>query len=250
MRPLLFENCRSYLLAHATPPPPGTPPPPLRAITISRQTGAGAITVGRLLMNEFENRPGHDPHRPWAVFDRELVQRVLRDHKLPSTLEPYLPEDSRPKVIDVIEDLLGIHPPNWTLVEHTKHTILRLAETGNVIIVGRGGNLVTKSLGHVFHVRLVAPINTRVRHIRDYYNLSQADAVDFIKKEDRARARYIREHFAADVEDSLQYHLTINTGLIGFPQTAHLIADAVLQTMSASPPRNSGAVMANIRRVE
>jgi len=34
-------------------------------------------------------------------------------------------------------------------------TILHLAEQGNVILIGRGANLVTRELQHVFHVRLV-----------------------------------------------------------------------------------------------
>ena len=43
------------------------------------------------------------------------------------------------------------------LVHKTAKTILQLAEMGNVIIIGRGANVVTAHMNNIFHVRLVAP---------------------------------------------------------------------------------------------
>lgn len=35
----------------------------------------------------------------------------------------------------MVDELLGLHPSSWTLVEHTTQTIRRLAVMGNVILV-------------------------------------------------------------------------------------------------------------------
>ncbi|MEA3186926.1 MAG: hypothetical protein QOD99_756, partial [Chthoniobacter sp.] len=48
--------------------------PGLPAITISRDTAAGAVTIGQLLVDELNRRNGS---KPWAVFDRNLVEQVL-----------------------------------------------------------------------------------------------------------------------------------------------------------------------------
>lgn len=226
MKPSLFDKCRTYLVAQvSTPPLPPSQPP--RAITISRETGAGALTIGQLLAEYLQARQ-NEGQSPWAVFDRNLVEKVLEDHGLQKTLAEHMPEDVAPRIRNVVEEILGVHPPPWTLVENTSRTILKLASLGNVVLVGRGAHLITAHLKHVFHVRLIAPVEQRIAHMETFYNLNHDDAVHFTHKTDRARARYVREHFKSDVDDPLHYHLTINTGLVSFNETARLIGDAVL----------------------
>jgi hypothetical protein len=227
MNPRLLDQCRTYLLAHAITAPAGEPRPAPRAVTISRETGAGAITIGELVARSLQERGMGDPRRPWAVFDRNLVKQVLVDHKLPLELEKYMPEDAADRVEDLVEDLLGVHPAARTLAEHSTHTIHRLAQRGNVILVGRGGNRVTAHLKHVFHVRLIAPRDVRIRHVGEYYSLSRKKAAEFVRKSDVARARYVRRHFHASISDPLQYHITINTAAVDYPTAARLIVEAV-----------------------
>jgi len=235
MTPLLFEKCRDYLLAHAVSDCSERNCPPLRAVTLSRETGAGAITIGRLVADHLEAKLGCGAPCKWCVFDRNLVKAVLKEHKLPETIERYMPEGAVNSVHDVLEELLGVHPPSWTLLQHTNHTILKLATAGNVILVGRGAHLVTAHLPHVFHVRLVAPLDLRIRHVEDYYHLGHQEAAAFVRKTDRARERYIRRSFGARVQDPLQFHMIINTGKMGFPEAARLIGDAVLNTVGSRP---------------
>jgi hypothetical protein len=47
------------------------------AITLSRQSGAGALTVGNLVAEHLNLDYQGDPPRPWAVFDRNLALRIL-----------------------------------------------------------------------------------------------------------------------------------------------------------------------------
>lgn len=231
MTPLLFEKCRDYLLAQAMSDCNKQGRPPLCAVTLSRETGAGAITIGRLVADYLERKQGGDVPCPWAVFDRNLVRTVLSEHKLPETLECYMPEGAVNSVHDVLEELLGVHPPSWTLLQHTNHTILKLAMSGHVILVGRGAHLVTAHLPYVFHVRLVAPLDFRIRHVEDYHHLDHHEAAAFVRKTDRARERYVRRNFGSRVGDPLQFHMIVNTGKTGFPEAARLIGDAVLNTV-------------------
>jgi hypothetical protein len=43
-----------------------------------------------------------------------------------------MPEDRVSDLTDLIDEMFGLHPPFWTLVNQTAETILRLAEQGNV----------------------------------------------------------------------------------------------------------------------
>lgn len=225
MKPSPIDQCRSYLVAHALAAKEAHHKPPRLAVTISREAGAGAVTVGKLAAEFLEGRQ-RDPRYPWVVFDRNLITKVLEDHAMPERLEEYMPEDTSQRVLDAIEDLLGLHPPSSTLVRITTDTILRLALIGNAVIVGRGGNLITSMLDHVLHVRLIAPVDVRIRRVASFQGTKREEAREYVIRTDRARARYVRRHFGKDIRDPLHYHLTINTEFTGFSNAAKIIADA------------------------
>lgn len=195
----------------------------LPVLTLSREAGAGAVTIGRLVAEQLnrQHRRASDP--PWTIFDRNLVERVLEDHDLPAQIRQFMPEDTPFGLKDAVEELVGLHPSNWTLVQHTTDTIQRLARLGNVILVGRGAHVITARLPLAFHVRLVAPLEQRIAHAAAYYNLTQKDAADLVRKTDQARRRYVKHHLGERIDDPLQYHLTINTDRISHEAAAHLI---------------------------
>ena len=160
-----MEQCRTFLNAQwqsagkaAAAAKAGVP---RRAVTISRQTGSGAHSVAEKLATFLQARSPKDAC-PWTVFDRNLVEQVLEDHNLPQRLAQFMPEDRVSEIADTMDELFGLHPPSWTLVHQTSDTILRLAELGNVILIGRGATIITSKLDYVFHVRLVGSLERRV----------------------------------------------------------------------------------------
>jgi cytidylate kinase len=200
------------------------------SITISRETGSGAVTIAQMLveqLNAGSESPGNTAG--WMVFDRNLAKQVLTDHELPQNWERFVVEDARLPVEAIVEELLGLHPTQWTLVQHTTKTILRLASLGRAILVGRGAEAITSRLPFVFHVRLVAPLENRIQHASRYYNLTEEDAAKMIKEADHARRRYLRRYFDADVDDPLLYDIVLNTGRLGFVRTAEIIAQAAMR---------------------
>jgi cytidylate kinase len=221
-----LEQCQSFIACQLRAPggPFGTDNKP--AITISRMTGCGGRDVAARLADFLQTRA--TAHCPWTVFDRNLVEKVLEEHYLPKWVAEYMPEGHRPMVTDAVEELLGLHPASWTLVQQTSETIWRLARMGYVILVGRGANIVTSKLPTVFHVRLVASLEQRSRRVQEKMKLTHAAALEFIKKEDLGRRRYIKEHFAKEIDDPLLYHLIINTDHISVEEAAILVGRAVI----------------------
>jgi len=197
-----------------------------RAVTLSRQTGCGALVVAEKLAEYLQQ---HSKHAPvWTVFDRNLMDKVLEDHNLPAYLARFLPEDRISQLEDFLDEMFGVHPPVRTIVHQTAETMLKLAALGNVIFIGRGGNVVTSRLPDVLHVRLVAPFEKRVEHAHKYYNMTRAAAHKFCLTEDRGRARYLKKYFGADINNPLLYHMIINTGEMNYDAAARLIGAAVL----------------------
>ena len=224
------EKCFSFINSQAQPPPAGAggQTPAKLAVTLSRETGSGALIVAERLADILQARAPVEG-RPWTVFDRNLVERVLEDHHLPAKLARFMPEDRVSAIEDMMQELLGLHPSSWDLIHQTTETILKLAELGNVILVGRGSTVITAKLKHVFHVRLVGSLERRVERVEEHLKLSHRDAVAFVDREDKGRRRYLREHFHVDLSDPLLYHLVINTDRISCEDAAQIISDSVLR---------------------
>ena len=165
----------------------------------------------------------------WTVFDRQLMDRVLADHNLPLYLAQFLPEDRISEIEDTLADIFGVHPPAQTIVWQTAETLLKLAELGAVILIGRGANIVTAKLPHVLHVRLVGPLDDRIERICRDDHKTPAEARTFCLKEEAARARFLKTYFDAEINDPTRYHLVINKSRVGYVATARLIADAVMR---------------------
>lgn len=196
-------------------------------ITISRETGAGADIISQKLIEilqkyKKENLPD------WTIFYKNLIEKVLEDHHLPKTLSEIFDEKKYSVIISFASELLAGQPSIHSLVHKTTKTILSLAEIGNVIIVGRGGNIVTGNLPNAFHIRLVSMIEDRTKHIKEVYGYDNKQAADFLKKDDQARKNYISTYFHKQIDDPLLYHLIINTHRINYNHAAELIADAVM----------------------
>ena len=226
----------SYLQSQAGVPEKARESQPL-SITISREVGAGGRTIAELLGQRLTAAEKTPATSPWAVFDANLAKQVLEDHKLPPNLERFMAEDARLPVEAIVEEVLGLHPSAWTLVQHTTQTILRLAGLGHTILVGRGANIITARLPNVLHVRLVAPLATRIRHSAEYYHLSEAEAAKFVREHDQGRRRYVRRYFNAEIDDPTLYDVTLNTGRWGFARAAEVIAQLALQHRDAFAER-------------
>lgn len=222
-----LEAFHRYLCLQALPEKRREPPP--LTVTLSREAGAGAVTIAGLLVERLTAAEPSPETTPWTVFDANLAKQVLEDHRLPLNLERFMTEEAGLPVEGIVEEVLGLHPSGWTLVQHTTKTLLRLAGLGRVVLVGRGGNVITARLSNAFHVRLVAPLAQRIRHAAEYYDLNEADAAKRVRDQDQGRRRYLQRYFNAEIDDPTLYDVTLNTGRLGFARSAEAIAQLALQ---------------------
>ncbi len=223
-----IDRCFSFINSQTSPAAKPATEVVRRAVTISRMAGCGAVHVAEKLASYLQlHAPA--PGVKWTVFDRQLMAKVLEDHRLPRHLEKILPEDRASRVQFLLADIFKIHPSENTMLKLIAETILQLAELGNVIIVGRGANIVTAKLPHVLHVRLVAELDDRIERIARDDHKTLDEARRFVMDEDPARTRYIKSYLNADINDPLRYHMVINTSRIDYDSAARMIGDAALK---------------------
>jgi len=224
------DQCLSFLNTQAKPPTRllAKPATKFRAVTLSRTAGSGGNEVAELLIANLPHVTAKTSS-PWAIFDKNLIEKVLEDHQLPGRLAKFFPEDRLLELKDMMDEVFGMLPDGWKMVEHTSETMLQLAAVGNVVLVGRAGNIVTRKLPDVLHVRLVGSLEARTQRLANSRNLSRKAALDMIAKEDTGRRRYVKKYFNADIDDPLFYHLVINTDLVSVERTADALARIIAE---------------------
>jgi len=225
-----YDQCLSFLNTQIKPAAraPAKSATQFRAVTLSRETGSGGNSVAERLIANLSRSNAKTPS-PWAVFDKNLIEKVLEDHQLPSRLAKFFPEDRLLELKDMMDDVFGMLPDGWKMVEQTSETILQLAALGNVVLVGRAGNIVTRKLPDVLHVRLVGSLETRARRLSENRGMTRKSALDAIAKEDTGRRRYAKKYFNADIDDPLLYHLTLNTDVVSIEGAAEMLSQIVVE---------------------
>ena len=113
-----------------------------------------------------------------------------------------------------------------------RYAVLMAYETGNIMIVGRGGQAILKNKPGALHVRVVAPPEVRVQRLREQGMSGISEIRSRINQQDRATAEYLDRFFGIKCDDPANYHLLINTGLTSIEDAAQVIAAAVRQFKS------------------
>lgn len=226
-----YEKCKQYLKLHST--EPTTKKEVYPCITISRQTGSGAFEVSERLLNLLQQKT-KEPENPWTFFNKDLMSKVVEEFNLPKSFSNYLKENKYSPISDAVSELLGVKPAEWTIVQKTTEIILQLARYGKTIIVGRGANVITSKLSNCIHVRLTAPLDSRIKHVQDVFNISKTEAIEYIKREDESRRKYLKSHFYKEPDDTSLYHLVLNTGLLSYDEAAEQIFEIIVKRFSKS----------------
>jgi cytidylate kinase len=190
----------------------------MSAITISRQMGSR----GDELALQVAQRLG------WRRVCRDLINQAA--------LAAGVPQVALAEIDEL--GLLGLRPSGqeWQAYQsQVERIICDLADGGEVVIVGRGGQMVLRDCPDVLHVRVVAPLEARVAQLRRERKVSTESARACLEASDKARARYLQRSYRVRVEDSALYHLTINTGLLDLSQAVKLIIQALQERTGHSP---------------
>lgn len=201
-------------------------------LTISREACAGATTLGAHLRPLLDAQLGEEG-RSWMFLDKDLLTHALTTHNLPEQFADYLPEDRISDIKGMIGEIVGLHPPLWELEQRVNEAILAAAQMGRVIFAGRAAHLITDHLPGGFHIRLVAPLELRIKRLQEQQGCDRNTASRILHETDNARRRYVQSNFEKDINDPHIYDLVINTEKIQPATAAQLVLRAMLERAAA-----------------
>lgn len=183
-------------------------------VTISRQAGAGGHLLSYVILTEFLKHRQDPAFEGWHVFDKDLVEIVAKDPLLQSDMEVMVSQKYMTQINDFFESLLTGKTDEHSLHRTMFKVVRMLALIGKVVIVGRGGALVTADLPQGVHIRLIAPEAHRVVWMMKRFRMNKEEAREAVLKQDSDRRKLIKLFFHRDIDDPLLYDMVWNTGKV------------------------------------
>lgn len=197
------------------------------AITLSRQFGCEAFPLAERLQGLLREDSGE----PWNIYDQTLVGKVARDEGISVRLLSSLGD--RNKIVEG----LGIHSgevSDEVAFEKVAKALVAIAETGNAIVIGRGGAVLCRELKNCFHFRLEAGFEHRVRSIMRRLELPEAEARETVSHLSKQREEFFRNVLHEDPADLKNYDAVFNTERRGLDA----IAAAIVAYLKRSWPES------------
>ena len=205
----------------------------MATITISRQFGSHGDTVAQLLSDRLGYR----------YFDKNLMIGLATQLGLSASKVVDLSEE-KPQAQTLVERLFASFaspmsdPGLWAAsaeastqeqltVATIRHLIQAAHAQGNVVIIGRGGQAVLRGLPDVLHVRLVAPLDLRIKRHGERAGLDPDAAREVVLRRDQASVDFVRRFYNLDSTDPALYDLVINTCKMTPAAAVELIVQAL-----------------------
>ncbi|NQU42239.1 cytidylate kinase-like family protein [bacterium] len=187
------------------------------AIALSRQLGCGT----RRVADRLSRQVGYE------IIGYSLIEKVAEDIHVQRRIIDALDERARSDIDNFMEGML-----RGRLVDNAEYqrSLIRILRTfilqGGVILIGRGAHLVLDASQGV-RVRLVAPMEVRIRNLMSYSNTDRKSAIRQIEQSDRQRSDFILKFFKSDISDPENYDMVINLGQLTEETAAGLILRAL-----------------------
>ncbi len=181
-------------------------------ITISRQSGCSARGLTENLVKEI-NKSTQDKanYKEWDYINKELLEKAARELDVnPSEIAYVFKYQERNALGDIFASYANKYYKSDRKIRKTIANVIRsIAEEGNIIIIGRGGVVLSKDIKRSLHISLEAPLEWRSLMISERYDLSFADAKKSVIEMDKKRERF-RESFEGRNSEHTWFDVTFN----------------------------------------
>jgi cytidylate kinase len=195
-------------------------------ITISRQLGSGGAYLGQRLAQclKFSYLDHEILHQAAEELKIPVEHLAVRDEKVTSNWQSVLQSFAyanswtyAPPSLDILNDK--------DLYNVESDIITRITNQCSAVIVGRGGHYVLRNHPRCLNIFLHADIKFRQQRVEQVYNVSGQKALKLMNSVDQERARYLKALTGQDWLDARQYHLSLDTGVLGLEKSEAIILE-------------------------
>ncbi len=193
-------------------------------ITISREFGSGGRSVGHRVA-ELLGVP---------YYDKELVKQVAVETGFDEKFIEQEGEYASPwqSLLSYAfaggngarQHMNGLSTADFLWVIQCR-VILDLAEKGPCVLVGRCADYILRDREDVLNVFIHAPISFRADRVVRLYGESDVSPEKRLEEKDKRRRAYYKHYADREWGMSQNYHLSLDSSLVGMERCAQLILD-------------------------
>ena len=201
----------------------------MAVLTISRQFGAGGITLGKMIADRLG----------YTFADTEIIQEIAKEANVsPQWVESFEKEAGSKlsrvissmvsqKWIDrVLKDERG-YLDEQIYLDYLVLIIAKMADEDNVVIIGRGSQYILNDHPDAFHILLVDEFENRVKFLIDRYRFSPKKANHVVINEDKRRLNLYRKLHKKDYDSPGLYHLVLNMNRLDLNMAEKLVCQMI-----------------------
>ena len=190
-------------------------------ITISREFGCGAREISRQLASEL----------CITLYDKELVSMAAQRSGLNSDILKEADEMMDSRINKLFKEFVYGSSTKF----YSEQAILAQVQVirdladkkDSCIMLGRCSDYILREYPNVINIFLYAPLEARISHISDAYQLDRVSAEKMIKRVDKQRHNYYKYVTGYNRGDREEKHLMIDVAKYGVKGTVKLISEAV-----------------------
>lgn len=171
-------------------------------LTISRDFGCGEEEIIPLLEKELG----------WKVYGRNLLDHLARRESLSRSFMDTLDEQKQSLIDNWVNFLIrsGSVLQDDYVVKISKMIKVIVAHE-SAIILGRGAHYILADKKEGLHVKLIAPLDVRVKNIMKVRKLDEKEARKLADQIDEERRTFVQRYFNRDFRECEKFDLTFNT---------------------------------------
>ncbi len=203
----------------------------MSVITISRHFGAGGKTFAKQIANTLG----------YYYADEDIIERVAVEVNVsPEWMNIFEMETGgklrrsisklNPFGTSLMERPLSDeerYMDGFKYVKSLNLIIPQIAQDGNAVIVGRGGQYVLHDFDDTLHLLLIAEEKDRIKFIGDNYRVTSKRAIQIIKRMDKRRANLYSYFGRKDYDDPILYDLVINMSTMSLDKAEEIVLQLV-----------------------
>jgi cytidylate kinase len=112
------------------------------------------------------------------------------------------------------------------IIKTVSEVVRSFAVDGFAIIVGRAGHIIAKDIKSALHIRLVAPLEYRIKNIMENNRLNREEAILFIQKVENERNAFRNAMIEVKLHEDM-FDLTLNRSSFDGEELVDIIEYAV-----------------------
>ncbi|MFA9379680.1 MAG: AAA family ATPase [Acetanaerobacterium sp.] len=186
-------------------------------VAIAREYGSGGRLIGQQLARELNV----------SFFDKELISLAAKESGF---AEDFIQKMEQKKSLSFLGNLYMTSqelPASEQVFLAQSKAIHKIAEKQSCVIVGRCADYVLREHEKCIRIFIHAPLEQRMKRIREEYHEDRPNLQEYVKKQDKNRASYYNYFTQNKWGKAQNYHLSVDSSM-GVSVVVNIIKELVI----------------------